>query len=116
MCQHLLPFSIAGQGKYDHPPIFYKQNNWWEESKEFNDYFTRLGYIVANTKDVCDVLVLHPMRCVYLDYIRSEDYQSVKDLEIAFEELIETLNKNGVTYHLPFSTLPYFPSKVSSAK
>ena len=116
MCQHLLPFSIAGQGKYDHPPIFYKQNNWWEESKEFNDYFTRLGYIVANTKDVCDVLVVHPMRCVYLDYIRSEDYQSVKDLEIAFEELIETLNKNGVTYHLADETLLGKYGKVENGK
>ena len=116
MCQHLLPFSIAGQGKYDHPPIFYKQNNWWEEFKEFNEYFTRLGYIIANTKDVCDVLVIHPMRCVYLDYIRDEDLASVQELETAFEELLETLNKKGVTYHLADETLLKKYGKIENGK
>lgn len=105
MCQHLLPFSFSAQGKYDHPPIFYKQNNWWEESKEFNEYFVRLGYIIANTKDVADVLVVHPMRCVYLEYIRSEDLESVRALEEAFNKLLDALNRNGVTYHLADETL-----------
>lgn len=116
MCQHLLPFSIAGQGKYDHPPVFYKQNNWWEEFKEFNEYFTRLGYIIANTKDECDVLVLHPMRCVYLDYIRSEDLDSVKALETAFEELLDVLNTKGITYHLADETLLQKYGKIQNGK
>ena len=105
MCQHLLPYSLARQGKHDYPPVFYKQNNWWEESKTFNEYFVRLGYIIANTKDQYDVLVVHPMRCVYLDYVRAEDLDSVKQLEEDFEKLIETLNKNGVLYHLADETL-----------
>ncbi len=116
MCQHLLPFSIAGQGKYDHPPVFYKQNNWWEEFKEFNEYFTRLGYIVANTKDVADVLVIHPMRSVYLNYIRDEDLDSVKDLEEAFEELLALLNTKGVTYHLADETLLKKYGKLENGK
>lgn len=116
MCQHLLPFSIAGQGKHDHPPVFYKQNNWWEEFKEFNEYFTRLGYIIANTKDVADVLVIHPMRCVYLDYIRDEDLASVKDLEAAFDALLDTLNQKGVTYHLADETLLEKYGKIENGK
>ena len=116
MCQHLLPYSLAGQGKYDHPPVFYKQNNWWEESKEFNEYFTRLGYIIANTKDQHDVLVIHPMRCVYLDYIRAEDLDSVKKLEADFEELLATLNKNGILYHLADESLLALHGKIEDGK
>lgn len=116
MCQHLLPYSLAGQGKYDHPPVFYKQNNWWEESKEFNEYFTRLGYLIANTKDQHDVLVIHPMRCVYLDYIRLKDLDSVKKLEEDFEELLSTLNKNGILYHLADESLLALHGKIEERK
>lgn len=116
MCQHLLPFSFSAQGKYDHPPIFYKQNNWWEESKEFNEYFVRLGYLIANTKDVADVLVVHPMRCVYLNYIRSEDLASVQALEEAFDKLLDDLNRNGITYHLADETLLKKYGKVDGEK
>ncbi len=100
MCHHLLPFSIAGQGKHDHPPIFSKQNNWYEEFKTFNDHFTRLGYIVANTKENYDVAVVHPMRSVYLDYLRADVYGSIKQLQDDFNVLLEDLRKNGVQYHL----------------
>ncbi len=100
MCHHLLPFSIAGQGKHDHPPIFSKQNNWYEEFKTFNDHFTRLGYIVANTKENYDVAVVHPMRSVYLDYLRADVYGSIKQLQLDFNALLEDLRKNGIQYHL----------------
>lgn len=116
MCQHLLPYSLAGQGKHDHPPVFYKQNNWWEESKEFNEYFARLGYIIANTEDKCDVLVIHPMRSVYLDYIRAEDLNSVKALETGFKILLDSLNKNGVTYHLADEALLERHGKLENGK
>lgn len=105
MCQHLLPYSLAGQGKHDHPPVFYKQNNWWKESIDFNEYFARLGYIIANTVDMHDILVIHPMRSVYLNYIRSEDLDSVRELEDKFEELLAKLNRNGILYHLADETI-----------
>ena len=80
MCQHLIPYSIAGQGKHDYPPIFSKQDNWWEESKEFNEYFARLGYIIANTKENYDVLIIHPMYGIWMEYIRAEDRNSIVEL------------------------------------
>lgn len=65
-CQHLYPYSLASQGKFDHPPFFSPQANWFSEFKSFNEYFTRLGYIVSNTTDRYDVTILHPLRNVYL--------------------------------------------------
>lgn len=100
MCHHLYPYSLAAQGKYDHPPVFSKHGNWWEGFRVFNDYFTRLGYIVANTKENYDVLLINPMRSIYLDYVRSVGYESVKELEDSFNMLLKQLRDNGVQYQL----------------
>ncbi len=100
LCHHLTPYSIAGQGKYDYPPVFSKHNNWWNEFKEFNEYFTRLGYLIANTTENYDVLIVHPMRSVWLDYIRTEDRKSVAELEKSFAELLQLFRKHGIQYQL----------------
>lgn len=99
MCQHLYPYSLANRGKTDHPPVFSPQANWFDGFKEFNDYFARLGYIVGETEDVYDVGILHPIRDIWLDYIRSEDYESVKETERAFEKLLKLLRARGILYH-----------------
>ena len=98
MCQHLYPYSLAGQGKTDHPPVFSPQGNWFDGFRIFNRYFDRLGYIVANTDEVADIAVLHPEREIWLDYIRSGDYESVRETEDAFAALLRDLRVHGVTY------------------
>lgn len=100
MCQHLYPYSMAGQGKTDHPPVFSSQANWFEGFRAFNTYFTRLGCLVGETQDVYEVGILHPMRDIWLEYVRSEDYASVRETEDAFRELLLRLRKRGVTFHL----------------
>jgi hypothetical protein len=100
MCHHLLPYSIAGQGKYDHPPVFSKHSNWWEEFKDFNDYFTQLGYIIANTKEITDIAIINPMKSIYLEYIRDLDYSSVKEIEDNYRNLLQKLRKNGILYQI----------------
>lgn len=100
MCQHLYPYSVAGQGRIDHPPVFSPHANWFEGFRVFNDYFARLGYIVGETEDVYDVGIVHPMRDIWLDYIRAEDGASVKETEDAFTGLLLRLRRSGVTYHL----------------
>ncbi len=98
LCQHLYPYSMAAQGKFDHPPFFAPSSNWFGEFKAFNDYFTRLGHLISNTKDRYDVAIIHPLRNVYLNYLWGIDYKSVKTLEDDFNALMLTLRKNGVTY------------------
>ncbi len=101
LCHHLYPYSIAGQGKVDHPPVFGPHGNWGEGFRVFNDYFARLGYLIANTDEQVDVAILSPVRNVWLKYIRSQDHESVADLENSFRILLsETLRKAGVTYHI----------------
>jgi OPA family glycerol-3-phosphate transporter-like MFS transporter/OPA family sugar phosphate sensor protein UhpC-like MFS transporter len=51
MCQHLYPYSERGQRKRDYQSHYSDHNPWQPYLKEFNEYFTRLGYIIANTGD-----------------------------------------------------------------
>ena len=99
MCQHLYPYSISAQGKSDHPPVFSSHNNWGDGFSVFNEHFTRLGYLISNTEESYDALIIHPMRSVYLDYIRSLDHKSVWDLEEEFQKLLEGYRRVGIRYH-----------------
>ncbi len=105
MCQHLFPYSIAAQGKYDHPPVFSHHGNWWEEFKLFNDYFTRLGYIIANTKESYDVLVIHPLRSIYLNHIPGKVPPACQKLEKSFADLLLDFRKKGICYQLADETI-----------
>lgn len=100
LCHHLFPYSLAAQGKYDHPPIFSKHSNWWEQFREFNDYVTRLGFIVANTKENYDVAIVHPLKNAYLEYVHSEGCESLKALDEEFTKLLFYLRENGIQYQL----------------
>lgn len=99
MCQHLYPYSVSAQGKSDHPPVFSDHNNWGEGFATFNEHFTRLGYLISNTRETYDVLIIHPQRSVYLDYIRDLDHASVAELEAAFDSLLEKYRAVGIRYH-----------------
>lgn len=104
MCHHLYPYSLSAQGKTDHPPVFSKQNNWFEQFREFNEYFTRLGYLVSNTDDHYDVLIIHPLRSVYLDHLRGNK-TATEPLEKAFRDLLADLRRHGVCYHFADETM-----------
>lgn len=99
-CQHLYPYSMAGQGKVDHPPVFSPHANWFEGFKDFNDYFTRLGFIIANTKERCDVAVISPVREIWLNYLKADPYGSVGQIDADFDAFLGDLRACGVTYQL----------------
>ncbi len=105
MSHHLLPYSIAAQGKTDHPPVFSTHSNWFEQLGEFNRYFTRLGYLIANTSETYDALIIHPLRSVYLDYIKGDSGDYTRHLENSFGKLLADLRKNGIRYQLADETI-----------
>ena len=97
-CQHLYPYSLALQGKYDYPPVFSPHGNWFEGFRVFNDYFNRLGYLIANTEERSTVALIHPLRGVYLEFVRKEERKSVQALEDSFDALVNALRDHGVSY------------------
>ena len=113
LCQHLYPFSLAAQGKTDHPPVFSPQGNWFRQFKDFNDYFTKLGFIMANTKEKYDVLIVHPLRSMYLDYTRFGDKTERNKLEEHFKELLADFRRKGILYHFADEYILEHHGKVS---
>ena len=99
ICQHLYPYSLSSQGKFDHPPFFSKHSNWFEEFAVFNKYLENLGFIIGETEEVYDLAIIHPLRSAYTDYVRKEHPLSVKKEDDELAELLEFLALNGITYH-----------------
>lgn len=107
-CQHLIPYSEHGQRKRDYPAHFSWFNPWINPYfKEFNDYFTRLGYVLANAKEVVNVAMLHPIRSAYFDY-KDDGVQgraSIYELEGHFYDQQERLSHEQIPFHFLDETL-----------
>ena len=113
MCQHLVPYSEHGQRKRDYPAHFSQINPWVEsEFGKFNDYFTRLGYLLSNLEEPVNVAMLHPMRSAYLEfrYRRSipdgiREGFHIQELEDAFLEQHGRLTQSQIPFHFLDETL-----------
>lgn len=104
MCEHLLPYSERENRKRDYPAHFSSINPWVKKNfKEFNDYFTKLGYHLANSKEIVKVAMLHPLRSCYFNFkstLRNEGW-GIKELEEALDHALNLLDN----YHIPFHLL-----------
>ncbi len=115
MCQHLSSYSLKGQGKVDHPPCFSRHMTWWQEYHTFNEYFDRLGYLIANSQEKANTVVINPMASVYLNYIR-HDEQYVRDLDAKMVELYKDLTGRAISYHLADESIMARHGKVEGGK
>jgi len=104
MCQHLYPYSVRGQRKRDYPAFYSNHNPWMKEFKAFNDYFTALGYMLAESREVADTVVIHPIHSAYFTFKR-DDPSSVKELNDKFIRLAETIGARGIGHHFADETL-----------
>ena len=107
-CQHLIPYTERGQRKRDYPSHFSQINPWiGTYFKEFNDYFTRLGYLLSNADEKVQIAMLHPMRSAYFDYkdIAVPPGNGLQLLEIAFYGQLDRLAEDQIPYHFLDETL-----------
>ena len=99
MCTHLSPYSIRGQRKRDYPLHYSEHNSWHVKFRHFNDYFSRLGYMLAESENRVNTLIIHPVKTAYLTYDRRNDRESVKELDLSFEKLIEDYGRRNIPHH-----------------
>ncbi len=103
MCQHLLPYKEDGQRKRDYPAHFSSVNPWVKNGfKDFNDYFSYLGMLLAESDEIVQVGVLHPITSAYFDYKRfpEADWHGLGKLETPFSNLLNKLCNLGIGHHL----------------
>ena len=107
LCHHLVPYSERGQRKRDYPAHFHSINPWIDAHfKEFNDYFSRLGYLLAEGEEPVNVAVLHPIRSCYFDYKRGlYPHFDVGELDDHLQKACRMLSARGVNYHFLDETL-----------
>lgn len=108
LCHHLFPYEEYGQRKRDYPAHFSGINPWIPaEFASFNQYFTRLGYLISESKECVNVAVLHPIRSAYFDYKREwEDTgYGIAENDKQLQEDIRLLSSNGINYHFLDETL-----------
>ena len=106
MCHHLIPYSEHGQRKRDYPAHFNPINPWISAHfKGFNDYFARLGYLLAESEEPVNVAMLHPMRSAYFDYKRGTVDIPESWLDPSLRKACRTLSCRGIGYHFLDETL-----------
>ncbi len=88
--QHMAYYSIKGLRKRDYPTSCSYHIPGYELYKPFNDYFTRLSYALSQGKNVCKILVLHPISSAWSLY-SPMNQKSVQDLDREFSELCANL-------------------------
>jgi len=99
MCQHLVSYSIKGMRKRDYPPSFSYHTPWYREFKGFNEYFNRLSYLLTESTEVVNVLVIHPLRSCYIEYDKN-NRSSTQELEDGLIQVTEFLSEHQISYHL----------------
>ncbi len=115
VCHHLYPYSISGQRKRDYPAFYSPVTSWNMYMRRFNDYFTRLGYLLAESREMAGTLVIHPLHAGYTLYKRL-DRESTGALNASFTELVEKLGARGVVHHIGDETLMKKYGRVAGRK
>lgn len=106
LCHHLLPYEEYGQRKRDYPAHFSDYNPWIKkEFAEFNRYFTRLGYLLAESEEKVNVAILHPIRSTYFEYKREEEGFNIGSYDELFLRTLRQFSEVGINYHFLDETL-----------
>lgn len=106
ICHHLIPYAEYGNRKHDYPAHYSPVNPWVREAfLDFNNYFTRLGYMLANSTEPVNVAVLHPIRSASFEYKRIGNGEAFDVIEKGLRTTVRKLSSAGIGYHFLDETL-----------
>ena len=99
LCPHLEGYSIRGERKRDYPASVYSQLPWFKRGYiDFADYFTTLGAMLDDAKDIAPLLVLHPIHSAFVlhDFFGTDE---MSEYSKQFDDLTELLNAEKILHH-----------------
>lgn len=65
---HGFHYSIEGERKRDWPPSMFYHHTWWPQYKQFNDYVSRMGYLLSGGHHVAKLALFYPMNTIWAQY------------------------------------------------
>ncbi len=89
-CQHLAWYSMEAEAKRDYPSSISYQSPWYKEYPVVEDYFARLGAALSDGKEICDLLVVHPIESTW--GVFAPESLKEDDLTAENEHLVRTSN------------------------
>lgn len=64
-CLHLTWYTMAGEGKRDYPASFSQHSPWYQQYHMLENYFARLGAVLAEGDEIRDLLLIHPIESLW---------------------------------------------------
>ena len=64
-CLHLTWYTMSGEGKRDYPASFSQHSPWYKQYTVLENYFARLGAVLAEGSEIRDILVIHPIESLW---------------------------------------------------
>ena len=90
-CQHLAWYSAEAEAKRDYPASISYQSSWHEKYSAVEDYFGRLGAVLTEGEEVCELLVIHPIESAWMRLDPADPAGSLRGMEKRFASLTDTL-------------------------
>jgi hypothetical protein len=88
---HGFHYSIEGERKRDWPPSQFYHHTWWKDYNKFNEYITRMGYILSGGKHIAKIAILYPINSIWTNYTPQLRNEVGDVIEFDFNYLTDTL-------------------------
>lgn len=98
-CQHLESYSLRGLRKRDYPGSNFLHQPWWGDYKRVNDYFARVGMVLAEGSQPVRVLVIHPLSSAWAHYTGDNSNSALSFYSETLRETTRALDALQVPHH-----------------
>ena len=98
LCPHLSSYTLRGLRKRDYPASLFMHQPWWGDYKVVNDYFSRVGMLLAEGEEKEDLLVVYPVSTLH-GIFDGANGDALKGYIDAFKNLAEKLSGMQICYH-----------------
>ena len=99
LCQHLAGYTLRGLRKRDYPASVNYHQPWWGDFHVINDYFSRVGQILAEGTAKVSTLVIHPLSSVWMQYAGVKNDELFSYYSDKLKELTMALDARQIPHH-----------------